>query len=181
MSRSSPSKADEIPDEQFLQNVLGFDGFRLQFEKGFEIVIEIEQCARSVARPHGFAYSLVLVGPDAFGQRVRLLGFDNAHAAGKRKLAVAFDHEHRENRTRFGLLLEAGPPALRLLTSMQEAIADFLAKAYDLLRREGIDVEAGRVATEPTSAAIGNKRSRVDSKMKQLGSRNTTMKRGNLK
>ena len=81
----------------------------------------------------------------AFGQRVRLLGFDNAHAAGKRKLAVAFDHEHRETRTRFGLLVEAGPPALRLLTNMQQAIADFLAKAYDLLRREGVDVDARRL------------------------------------
>lgn len=157
MPRSSSDKASEVADEQFLQNVLGFDGLRLQFEKGFEIVIEIEQCGRSVARPHGFVYSLVLVGPDAFGQRVRLLGFDNAHAAGKRKLAVAFDHEHRETRTRFGLLVEAGPPALRLLTNMQQAIADFLAKAYDLLRREGVDVEAGRAATAPDRQRLGTR------------------------
>ncbi len=181
MPRSSPSKASEIADEQFLHNVLGFDGLRLQFEKGFEIVIEIEQCARNVARPHGFAYSFVLVGPDAYGQRVRLLGFDNAHAAGKRKPAVAFDHEHRENRTRFGLLLEAGPPALRLITNLQEAVADFLANAYDLLRREGVEVEAGKVPTEPTEPtlrAIGDNKSRVEFKMKQLGRRKTAKKRG---
>lgn len=174
----SPKKASEIADVQFLQNVLSFDGLRLQFEKGFEIVLEIEQCAQSAARPHGFVYSFVLVGPDAFGQRVRLLGFDNAHAAGKRKLAVAFDHEHRENRTRFGLLLEAGPPAIRLLPNMQEAIADFLAKAYDLLRREGVDVDAGRMAVAPAQSAIGSNKSRVDSKRKDVGSRKTSRKRG---
>lgn len=42
-------------------------------------------------RPHGFDYSLTLHGPDG----ERLVGFDNAHPAGRQKRGAPQDHRHR--------------------------------------------------------------------------------------
>lgn len=45
-------------------------------------------------KPHGLDYSLTLHGPDG----ERLMGFDNAHPAGKKRRSDPQDHRHR-NRT----------------------------------------------------------------------------------
>lgn len=45
----------------------------------------------SPEKPHGLDYSLTLHGPSG----ERLVGFDNAHPAGKRRRGVPHDHRHR--------------------------------------------------------------------------------------
>lgn len=155
MSRSS-NKQDKSydADELFLENVLSFDGTSLRFDRGFEVTIQIAQCEVTEERPHGFNYAFTLVGPDYSGQRVRLLGRDNAHAG--KGADRPYDHEHRERRNRAGGLVEAGPPVAKPLTNIQEAIGEFFEKAQALVEREGVDTSTGTIAQMPRVMGQGS-------------------------
>jgi len=63
------------------------------------VVFKITRVAKSLERPHGIKYSLVLL--NAKGERV--VGFDNAHAASQgsgpgKKRSKQHDHKHIGNR-----------------------------------------------------------------------------------
>jgi hypothetical protein len=167
MGTSASQKARAVVDEAFLEHVLSFDGTSLRFESGFEITVEISQCSATPDRPHGFEYAFALIGPDRSGRRVRLLGMDNAHAG--KGADRPFDHEHRERRTKAGYLMEAGPPIARPVTNVQAAIANFLAQAYDLLNREGVNTGAAQM--EQANAANVGEEKRATIKAKQAKKR----------
>jgi len=80
-----------------VDNLLALNGDRYFVdEKGeFEAIFETKSVPVTPERPHGLKYSLVLL--DANGDRV--VGFDNAHAAGGRlgpgkKRLKQYDHKH---------------------------------------------------------------------------------------
>jgi hypothetical protein len=51
----------------------------------------VRRVPATLEKPHGLDYSLTLHGPNG----ERLVGFDNAHALGKRKGGTPQDHQHR--------------------------------------------------------------------------------------
>lgn len=53
--------------------------------------VVVTRVPASPEKPHGLDYSLTLHGPDG----ERLVGFDNAHPAGRRKRGEPQDHRHR--------------------------------------------------------------------------------------
>lgn len=53
--------------------------------------------------------------------------------------------------------MEAGPPIARPVTDLQKAIADFLAKAYDLLSREGVDTGSAQMG-QASAANVGKEK-----------------------
>ena len=60
-------------------------------EGGHWVRFVVTRVAASPEKPHGLDYSLTLHGPDG----ERLVGFDNAHPAGKQKRGEPQDHRHR--------------------------------------------------------------------------------------
>ena len=80
----------------------------------------------SAERPHGLSYSLTL--HDARGQR--LVGFDNAHAAAKKKgrgrQRAGLDHRHRIKTVRPYEYPDAATP-----------LTDFWAEVESVLKEQG--------------------------------------------
>jgi hypothetical protein len=79
-----------------LQFLLDFDGRVHHLEEGYWIKFEIKRVKASRRRPFGLSYSFTLHAPNG----VRLVGFDNAHAAtaGRSRFkqrSQAIDHWHR--------------------------------------------------------------------------------------
>jgi hypothetical protein len=84
------------------QHLLDLDGQYFQFEGGYYAKCVFHVVPKSQQKPHGFDYSLTLHRKDG----ERMLGFDNAHAAPKRRgpasksrRAPEFDHRHKGDRT----------------------------------------------------------------------------------
>ena len=83
-----------------LENLLAFDGEEFTTEEGLTMRFKVKRCPVTPERPLGIRYSLTLHDP--YGHRI--LGFDNAHAAGIRKQKRfgakirTFDHVHRSAR-----------------------------------------------------------------------------------
>ena len=73
-----------------LDNLLVLDGDRYFIdEQGeLEVVFSVTRVPQSGAKPHGIDYSIVLLNSNGD----RLVGFDNAHAIGRR--SVTYDHRH---------------------------------------------------------------------------------------
>jgi hypothetical protein len=65
--------------------------------------------------------------------------------------------------------MEAGPPIARPVTNVQAAIANFLAQAYDLLNREGVNTGAAQM--EQANAANVGEEKRATIKAKQAKKR----------
>ncbi|HXQ50592.1 MAG TPA: DUF6516 family protein [Stellaceae bacterium] len=58
---------------------------------GHRVRFAVKRVPVSPEKPHGLDYSLTLHGPDG----ERLVGFDNAHPAAKRRRGEPQDHRHR--------------------------------------------------------------------------------------
>jgi hypothetical protein len=73
--------------------LLDLDGLTLVVdpEGGHWVRFVVTQVPPTPEKPHGLDYSLTLHGPDS----ERLVGFDNAHPAGKQKRGGPQDHRHR--------------------------------------------------------------------------------------
>ncbi|MGD9539113.1 MAG: DUF6516 family protein [Alphaproteobacteria bacterium] len=76
-----------------LDTLLDLDGQVLVVdpEGGHWVRFVITRVPATPEKPHGLDYSLTLHGPDG----ERLVGFDNAHAAGRRRRRGPYDHRHR--------------------------------------------------------------------------------------
>lgn len=82
----------------------------------------VTRVPESLEKPHGIDYSLTLHGPDG----ERLIGFDNAHPAGKGQ-AGPQDHRHRLRRVRPYVYHDAAT-----------LLADFWAAVDAVLRERGV-------------------------------------------
>lgn len=84
-----------------IESLLILNGDRYFIEEGqYEVVFKAKRVEVSAERPHGLKYSLVLL--NVTGER--LVGFDNAHLAPKRRGQGAkntpyYDHKHIGKRT----------------------------------------------------------------------------------
>jgi Family of unknown function (DUF6516) len=108
-----------------LDTLLDLDGQMLVVDPEGEhwVRFVVTQVPASPEKPHGLDYSLTLHGPDGG----RLVGFDNAHPAGRQKRGTPQDHRHR----------------LRTVKSYdyQDAatlLADFWATVDAVLRERGV-------------------------------------------
>ncbi|HZK98733.1 MAG TPA: DUF6516 family protein [Caulobacteraceae bacterium] len=113
-----------------LAYLLDFDGARYLFDEGYWVKIEVKRTEPTRQRPHGLSYSLTLHDPEG----VRLLGFDNAHAApplgGRYKAKpVAHDHWHRTGKDK------GRPYAFR---SALRLVQDFLDEVERVLAERGV-------------------------------------------
>ena len=75
-----------------LDTLLDLDGITLIVEPdgGHWVRFVVTQIPPTPEKPHGLDYSLTLHGPNG----ERLVGFDNAHPAGKQKRGNPQDHRH---------------------------------------------------------------------------------------
>jgi hypothetical protein len=75
-----------------LDTLLDLDGITLIVEPdgGHWVRFVVTQIPPTPEKPHGLDYSLTLHGPNG----ERLVGFDNAHPAGKQKRGDPQDHRH---------------------------------------------------------------------------------------
>lgn len=78
----------------------------------------------SPEKPHGLDYSLTLHGPDG----ERLVGFDNAHPAGRQRRGGPQDHRHRLTTVRPYDYRDAG-----------SLLSDFWAAVDAVLRERGVN------------------------------------------
>jgi hypothetical protein len=76
-----------------LDTLLDLDGltFVVDPEGGHWVRFVVTRVPATAEKPHGLDYSLTLHGRNG----ERLVGFDNAHPAGKRKRGDPQDHRHR--------------------------------------------------------------------------------------
>ena len=76
-----------------LDTLLDLDGQTLVVDAEGEhwVRFEVTHVPTSPEKPHGLDYSLTLHGPDG----ERLVGFDNAHPAGRQTRGEPQDHRHR--------------------------------------------------------------------------------------
>jgi hypothetical protein len=81
------------PRDPTLDTLLDLDGQTLVVdpEGGHWVQFVVRRVPVSPKKPHGLDYSLTLHGPNS----ERLVGFDNAHRAGKRRRGEEQDHRHR--------------------------------------------------------------------------------------
>jgi hypothetical protein len=81
------------PPDPTLDLLLDLDGQVLVVdpEGSHWVRFVVTRVPASPEKPHGLDYSLTLHGPDG----ERLIGFDNAHPAARRKRGAALDHRHR--------------------------------------------------------------------------------------
>lgn len=63
-------------------------------QNGWQVVVRAEWVDRTVNRPHGVGYALILQDTS----KNRLLGFDNSHGYDGADRDQPFDHEHRIGR-----------------------------------------------------------------------------------
>ena len=78
--------------DEAMERLLDYDRRRYWLENGWSIRFRVQRVEASETRPHGIRYAFTLHAVDG----KRLMGFDNAHGAGR---ALAFDHSHRFRRT----------------------------------------------------------------------------------
>jgi hypothetical protein len=109
-----------------MQRLLEFDRRRYWLVNGWSIQFRIAVTPLSQVRPHGIRYSFTLHDIDG----TRLLGYDNAHGAGR---ALAYDHRHRLRRTE-----ELVPYEFR---GADELICDFFAAVESACETEGVPFE----------------------------------------
>ena len=76
-----------------LDTLLDLDGLTLVVdpEGGHWVRFVVTRVSATAEKPHGLNYSLTMHGRKG----ERLVGFDNAHPAGKQKLGDPQDHRHR--------------------------------------------------------------------------------------
>jgi hypothetical protein len=76
-----------------LDALLDLDGltFVVDPEGGYWVRFVVSRVPVTPEKPHGLDYSLTLHGRNG----ERLVGFDNAHPVGRRKLGEPQDHRHR--------------------------------------------------------------------------------------
>lgn len=120
----------EPPPEHELAWLLDFDGARYLFDQGYWVKIEVRRTEPTKERPHGLSYSLTLHDPDG----IRLIGFDNAHAApplGGRYKAQPAEHDHW-HRTESD---KGRPYAFR---SAPELLEDFFREVERVLGERGV-------------------------------------------
>jgi Family of unknown function (DUF6516) len=120
----------ESSPEDELAYLLAFDGALYLFEEGYWVKIEVKRTTPTPQRPHGLSYSLTLHDPEG----IRLLGFDNAHAApplgGRYKARpVAHDHWHRTEEDK------GRPYEFR---SALQLVQDFLNEVERILGERGV-------------------------------------------
>ena len=83
----------KVRQDPTLDLLLDLDGQVLVVdpEGGHWVRFIVTRVPESPEKPHGLDYSLTLHGPDG----ERLVGFDNAHPAGRQKRGDRQDHRHR--------------------------------------------------------------------------------------
>jgi len=115
-------------DDPSLLRLLDLDGEIMEVGGGFWVALRVRRVTASAARPHGIAYSLVLIGP---GDE-RLVCYDNAHPVkagrgpGGRKAAAA-DHRHVRSRI-----------APYAYTDADVLMRDFWTDVERVLKEEGV-------------------------------------------
>jgi hypothetical protein len=112
------------PIDPGLETLLDLDGVVLVVdpEGGHWVKFVVTRVPVSPEKPHGLDYSLTLHGPDGR----RLVGFDNAHPAGRRG-PVAYDHRHRFRTVKAYEYRDAA-----------ELLADFWRAVDAVLRERGV-------------------------------------------
>jgi hypothetical protein len=112
-----------------LSYLLDLDGEILVQAGGYWVKIEARKCEMSPQIPHGIRYSLTL--HDRYGKRA--LGFDNAHAAPKRRggfsaRRIEYDHWHPDRRAiEVYEFIDAG-----------KLLEDFFAAVDQVLKERGV-------------------------------------------
>ncbi len=108
-----------------LDTLLDLDGLTLvvDAEGGHWVRFVVTQVPPTPEKPHGLDYSLTLHGPDG----ERLVGFDNAHPAGKQKRGGPQDHRHR--------IRTVKPYDYRDAATL---LADFWAEVDAMLKERGV-------------------------------------------
>jgi hypothetical protein len=81
------------PHDPALDTLLDLDGltFVVDPEGGYWVKFVVTRVPLSEEKPHGLDYSLTFHGPSG----ERLVGFDNAHPAGRQSRGQPQDHRHR--------------------------------------------------------------------------------------
>jgi hypothetical protein len=92
-------------------------------EGGHWVRFVVTRVPASPEKPHGLDYSLTLHGPGG----ERLVGFDNAHPAGRGRRGGPQDHHHRLGRVRGYAYTDAAT-----------LLADFWAAVDKVLRDRGV-------------------------------------------
>ena len=108
-----------------LDTLLDLDGQVLVVDSngGHWVRFVVTRVPATAAKPHGLDYSLTLHGPNG----ERLVGFDNAHPAGRSKRGDPHDHRHRLRTVRPYDYQDAAT-----------LLADFWAVVDSVLRERGV-------------------------------------------
>jgi hypothetical protein len=108
-----------------LDTLLDLDGLTLVVapEAGYWVRFVVTKVPATPEKPHGLDYSLTLHGPNG----ERLVGFDNAHPVGKRKLGQLQDHRHHMRTIRSYEYRDAAT-----------LLADFWADVDAVLKEKGV-------------------------------------------
>jgi hypothetical protein len=108
-----------------LDTLLDLDGTVLVIDPAGAhwVRIVVTRVPPSAEKPHGLDYTLTLHGPDGG----RLVGFDNAHAVGRRPAGGPHDHRHRLHTVR--------PYAYQDAATL---LADFWATVDAVLKERGV-------------------------------------------
>lgn len=128
LKKLSPADKFKRRDDPALARLLDLNGEVMEVGGGFWIALRVRRAAVSEAKPHGIAYSLVLIGP----KDERLVCYDNAHPVkagrgpGGRK-PVAADHRHVRSRI-----------APYAYTDAEALMRDFWTDVERVLKEEGV-------------------------------------------
>jgi hypothetical protein len=112
--------------DEAMRRLLDFDHRQYWLSNGWSIRFRIAEVAPTEGRPHGIKYAFTLHDVD----RIRLLGFDNAHGIPR---VQAYDHRHRFRRT-----ADLVPYDFR---SADELICDFFDAVQQACRHESVPFE----------------------------------------
>lgn len=108
-----------------INTLLDLDGMVIEQSQGYWTKFEAQRLDSTEERPHGIRYSLTL--HDRQGNRV--LGFDNAHAVGRKR---TYDHRHRHSNDK-GIPYE--------FVDAHQLLKDFWAEVDKTLKKFGIEGE----------------------------------------
>jgi hypothetical protein len=113
-----------------LEFLLAFDGRVHNLAGGYWLKFVIRRVGSAPGRSHGLTYSLTLHGPNGN----RLIGFDNAHRAPRRRgdPTNEMDHVHRT---------EHDPGRPYAFVDGETLIADFFREVERVLAERGIGME----------------------------------------
>ena len=134
-------------ERNYLEAILGFDGTALMFASGYKLTIKVARTELTQDYPHGFRYTLNLLGPDATAASVvRVLAADNAHAPDDRK--HPHDHWHA---TKFGSAgttpIDVKKGKYKEVNSIEKLIGDFIRASQKLLSKAGVATEVVAMST----------------------------------